>query len=337
MSVTEFSYQSVLVIDVGGTSLKCGFVVDGVPLEYERLFPASLLRNSDPIGNFARIVNDVLSDAGVKPDLLVSTVPGFIDTDGDQVLFAGNLLQLNGHYLASELGAQIGLPVVLERDSVLALSGELIAGAGQGAESALGIYFGTGVGAAFLQGGHPFRGSGWALEIGHMPFKGEGHKLDGLRADCLETYVSGRVLQLIADRHRTPIAKVFSMASQVPALGRDIDQFIKDQALAIGTAVALFSPGTIIVGGGVCAIEAFPRQRLAQLVAANAPFAETGRPMDLRWAELGWQAVLHGALQVAREHLRDRDRGAVADGSRPARLVADQSHDAVAVAQGRKP
>ncbi len=74
----------------------------------------------------------------------------------------------------------------------------------------------------------------------------------------------------------------------------------------IGTAVALFSPATVVLGGGVCAIDAFPRRQLEGLVALRAPFAETGRPMDLRWARLGWRAVLYGGLKAADDYAAAR-------------------------------
>ncbi|MBZ9990207.1 ROK family protein [Mesorhizobium sp. BH1-1-5] len=304
--MTRASIRSILVVDVGGTSVKCGMVVDRVPQAGERLFPSSLLRNADPVGSFAKLVKEFCAEAGLTPDLMVSTVPGFIDTDGDRVLFAGNVPELNGHHLASELGALLGFPVIIERDSVLVLAGEVIAGAAKGADSVLGLFFGTGVGGAFLQGGEAFRGGGWALEIGHMPFGNEGRTLEGLRTDCLETYVSGRALEVIAARHGVPVTEIFVQSRRIPELRADVDRFVRDQALAIGTAVALFSPATIVLGGGVCAIDAFPRRQLEELVALRAPFAETGRPMDLRWAGLGWRAVLYGGLKAADDYAAAR-------------------------------
>lgn len=50
----------------------------------------------------------------------------------------------------------------------------------------------------------------------------------------------------------------------------------------------------------------YPRELLTRLVAEHAPIAETGRSMDLRWAELGWASVLHGAPRVVAEQLARR-------------------------------
>ena len=294
----------ILVIDIGGTSVKFGYSLKGVPHDYTRRFETAELRAGDPIERLATMIRTVIAEARITPALVVSTVPGFLDSDEDRVLFAGNILQLNGRRLASELMAKIGIPVILERDSVLALIGETTAGVGQGARTALGIFFGTGVGAAFVEDGRPFRGAGWALEIGHMPFKGEGRQLDGMRKDALEGYVSGRVLQLIAERHSVPIDAVFSAGADLPALAQELDTFVRDQAFVIGTAIALFSPELTILGGGLVDMAGFPKSRLAELVAANAPIAETGRPVALCWAGLGWRSALFGAPKAAAEHLK---------------------------------
>ncbi|MEY4749624.1 MAG: hypothetical protein RIQ60_1838 [Pseudomonadota bacterium] len=302
--------RTLLVIDVGGTSVKFAASVDARPQDYVRQFSSVALREADPVQALASMTRQVLAESGLQPEVIVSTVPGFLDVDEDRVLFAGNILALNGRRLASELCALVGLPVVLERDAVLALIGETVAGAARGARRALGLFFGTGVGAAYVEDGRPFRGAGWALEIGHMPFKGAGRQLEGMRKDVLEAYVSGRALQMMADRHGVAIERVFVERDSRPALDRDLDEFVRDQAFAIGTAVTLFSPEVTLLGGGLCEMAGFPRQRLAELVQANAPYAETGRPMQLRWAELGWRSALHGAPLAVQAH-RQRQAAAV--------------------------
>lgn len=296
--------NTLLVIDIGGTNVKFGYTLAGEPHGDHRLFQTDALRAGDPVEALAAMVRTVIDEAGLAPDLVVSTVPGFLDTDEDRVLYAGNILSLNGRRLATELSARIGRPVVLERDAVLALIGETTAGVGQGVRTALGLFFGTGVGAAFIEDGRPFRGAGWALEVGLMPFKGEGRQLPGMRKDALEGYVSGRALQHLAQQHGVPIESVFLARQDIAALDRALDVFVRDQAFVIGTAIALLSPEVTILGGGLCDMAGFPRARLEALVAANAPFAETGRAMDLRWARLGWKSALYGAPRAAAEHLR---------------------------------
>ena len=293
--------NNILVVDIGGTSIKFGFSLDGIPYSEVRLFSSGELRRQDPVVGLAAMTRTFLAETKLVPNTIVSTVPGFVDTDGDRVIFAANLPELNNLRLASEWASVMGIPVVLERDAVLSLIGEHLAGAARGADTVLGLFFGTGVGAAFLEHGRPFRGAGWALEVGHMPFKGQRAKVDTSRSECLEVYVSGRVLQTIANLHHTPIESLFAMRSHNQALAQDLDVFVHDQASAVAVAVAMFSPQVLLIGGGVCEMSGFPREQLAGLIETSFPFAHTGRAMDLRWATLGWRSVLHGAPHAVKE------------------------------------
>ena len=290
--------KNLLVVDIGGTHIKFLAIQDGQQRELQTHVPTSVLRSADPVGSLAALIGQARTDLQATPDAVVSTVPGFVHPDLDLIQHAGNVPELNGHRLASELSARLGCEVRLERDSVLLLQGEWRAGAGRGARNLLGLFFGTGVGAAFLQDGVPFRGAGYALEIGSMPFRGyraHGLPLAGLRSNCLETHVSGRVLAEIARSHAVPIAEVFQRAAGNAALARDVDGFLGDMAMTAAMAVWLFSPDTTVIGGGICAMAGFPRSAFARAFDRIAPGIEIGGQHRLAWAELGWQAVAAGA------------------------------------------
>lgn len=294
--------EAILVVDIGGTGVKIGHTEGGHPAPFGKVFPTQRLRDTDPIDGLAAMIGEAVAEVRIRPASIVATVPGFIDLDFDHVLSAANIPRLNGRALASELGERIGCPVFLERDAILLLSGEVMAGGARGAEDVLGLFFGTGVGAAYLQNGQPFRGGGWALEIGLMPFRGDGRVLPGLPADCLEAYCSGRVLQEIAARHGCAIGEVFAAGGADPALAEELATFLRWQAFAVGCASAMTSAPTILLGGGILEMANFPRERLARLVAEHTLTARIGRATDLRWAELGWTATLRGAPRVVAEH-----------------------------------
>lgn len=298
----SLSDEPVLVIDIGGTNIKFGYSLAGQPLAFRRLFSTDELKVRDPVKALTGMVEAVVAETGVRPQTIVAAVPGFIDTDDDHVLYAANIMGLNGRRLGTELGQLVGCTVLLERDAVLALTGEVLAGAAQDEDHVLGIFFGTGIGAAFIDGGKPFRGAGWALEIGLMPFCGEGRVLEGMRTDCLEAYASGRALQGIAERHGVAIDGIFRAAEANVALADELAVFVRCQAFAVGMAVAMVSPATIVLGGGVLDMDGFPKEKLRELIVNHSPVAETGRPIDLRWCSHGWLAVLHGAPAVVAEH-----------------------------------
>jgi len=292
--------NTFLVIDIGGTHIKFGVMEHGTPRVLGRHVPARSLCSDDPVMKLARHALDACQQLRLERgriDAIVVTVPGFLDTDRDYIHFCDNVPQLNGHRLASELSAYLQIPVYLERDVILLLQGEWCAGAGKNAHHLLGVFFGTGVGAAFLEHGRPFRGSGFALEIGHIPFRGAGHSLarPGFMPLSLENHISGRALEAIAARHGTEISRVFAVSSGQPVLAQEIDEFIRGMAMVTAIAVTLFSPERVVIGGGICHMEGFPDDFFMREVAAMVPMAHIGVTLDLHRDELGWQAVLHGA------------------------------------------
>ena len=296
----------LLVADIGGTSVKIGFVKEGIPQEYVRIFATESLRTTQPIANLAQMIFTSIDEATLQPDAILSTVPGFLDRTSRSVLLAANIPELNGRDLVDELARETGTPVILERDAVLALAGEYAAGACKNAGSVLGLFFGTGVGAAYLENGRAFRGSGWALEIGHMPYNGNRRWLGDERTDCLEAYVSGKALECIAQEHGVAISAVFSAARHNPALDKDVADFVRNQANATATAIAILSPETVLLGGGICHMLDFPREELVLAIERSFPFEQIGQALDVRWATLGWRSVLYGAalLQEVRSGQR---------------------------------
>jgi predicted NBD/HSP70 family sugar kinase len=294
--------STLLVADIGGTTVKIGFVKDGIPQTFVQRFPTEDLQNGQPVGSLAKMIRIASDEAKMEPDTIVSTVPGFLDKTAKRVLLAGNIPQLNGCALMDELIRETGIPVILERDAVLALMGEYTAGACRNTDSVLGLFFGTGVGAAYLEDGHAFRGSGWALEIGHMPYTGSRRWVGADRTECLEAYVSGKALEHMAQEHKVAISDVFTSARSNPALAEHVADFVRNQAYAVGSAIAILSPETILLGGGICEMIDFPRHELVVAIEQIFPFEQIGQPIDIRWATLGWQSVLHGAplVQAAR-------------------------------------
>ncbi|NBB09830.1 ROK family protein [Pseudomonas sp. SLFW] len=295
--------SNILVIDMGGTHIKFGCVREGRVQRFQHQVPTRCVRNSDPVESLAVLTRQFIAESGLTPDIVVSTVPGFLGADGDRLLNVANIPEMNGVHLRSELSALLQIPVILERDANLALIGESVAGAAMGTSNALAIFFGTGIGASLLMDGKPYRGSGWALEIGHVPVFGEKiEALSPLKHPSIEDYASGRALQAIAQRYRVPVEALFETDSEPTQLTLALDNFIRHQALVVSAAMATLSPETVILGGGVLSIAGYPKDRLKQLIAANAPCTKTGAALDLRWAVLGWSSVLHAAPAIVRAH-----------------------------------
>ncbi|MFN3169799.1 MAG: ROK family protein [Hyphomicrobiales bacterium] len=291
--------DAILVADVGGTSMKLGAVVNGAPATFSQRVSSRELRCSDPLGALENIFKTFAKDNALAFDAVVMTVPGFVDRDFDRVLYAANLPELNGVSLASGLSQRLGVPVTLERDAVLLLQGERTCGVAQGTNSVLGIFFGTGVGAALIEDGRVFRGAGWALEIGHMPIHGDAEPLDGLKADSLEVYASGRRLNQLATTYGVPVDALFEQEGS-PALSADLATFVRDQAFATASSLLMFCPETLVLGGGVLEMRGYPRDALIEQIRQRATLPPN-RPLDIRFATRGWRAVLDAAQALVAE------------------------------------
>ena len=285
--------STILVADIGGTAMKLGAVVNGQPAPFSQRVASVRLRCVDPLAALQDILQSFAAAHGLTFDAVVMTVPGFIDCDFDHVLHAANIPELNGLPLASGLAQRLGVPVVLERDAVLLLQGERMSGVAKGCDTVLGIFFGTGVGAAFIQGGAVFRGDGWALEIGHMPMRGDAPPMPGLPPDSLEIYASGRRLNQLADLHGVPVESLFEQTGN-DELCAALATFVRDQAFAVAATLLMLCPQTLVLGGGVLDMPGYPREALADHIRARASLPPQ-RNLDIRFASLGWRAVLDAA------------------------------------------
>ncbi|WP_049848303.1 ROK family protein [Trabulsiella odontotermitis] len=285
----------ILVIDIGGTHVKFGYLKQGLPLSFSHIIATLQLRTRDSISCLVNEIKRVISETGITPDVIVVTVPGFLAKDSDLVLHLPNIPEMSGIRLKTELVRRLNIPVTLERDSVLALMGECSHEPTLQERPVLGIFFGTGIGAAMLINGQPFRGDGWALEIGHMPVFNDSSYGDSGRQLNVEDYASGRALVAIAAKYKQPVDDIFAIRHSDTHLSSELDAFIHHQAQVIESAIALLSPAVVILGGGVVSMKNYPTERLESLLTLGNPFAAGHISQEIRWAKHGWKSVLYGA------------------------------------------
>jgi allose kinase len=265
------------------------------------LIPTDRLRVPDPVEAMAQILTDYTLRLGLTPEAAVLGVPVSPDRDLDKVLSSPNIPQLEGLFFASELARRLGYPVYLERDIALLLLGEYQAGAAKGAGSALGVFFGTGVGAAMLLNGKPYRGYSVGLELGHIPIRSEGRVCVCGNTDCLEAYASGHILVELSAQSGIPLGSLFARRRESGFLSRALKRFVHDQAYAVATAINLFDPEVCVIGGGIPRMSEYPRRLFELTVKEHLRRPYPRETVRIAWAELGSRAALYGALEVLRQ------------------------------------
>jgi glucokinase len=306
-------------VDIGGTKVAAGVVDEQgkILARVRRDTPAQ--SPEETLEVIVACIHELATDHMVEAVGLGA--PGFVDQARSTVLFAPNLAWRNAPVRAA-IEQRTRLPVVLENDANAAAWGETLFGAGHGQPFTVTLTIGTGLGGGIVVGGVLLRGAfGIAAEVGHLNLIPDGRPCGCGLKGCWEQYASGRALvreaQERAGRSPEDAAKLLALADgraehitgqQVTQAARDGDPVAVEAFRAVGASLghgmadlaAVLDPRVFILGGGVSAA--------GELVAAPARetfeaclTAHDHRPIaDVRVAELGPDAGLIGAADLAR-------------------------------------
>lgn len=231
-------------------------------------------------------------------------------------------LPLAGHALGELVAERLGLPATMDNDANLAAVAEHRYGAARGAENAVMLTLGTGIGGGLIIGGELYRGSGGAgAELGHVVVDYDGPPCQGgcPNRGCVESLASGTALAregaAAAERHpdsalgrlRAGGAAVDGAAIVAAAHAGDGPalEVFERVGRALGVALASFAnafdPDVIVVGGGVMAAGELLLGPAREEVRARALPPQNAVPVEA--AELGVEAGMIGAATLALEGL----------------------------------
>jgi glucokinase len=215
-----------------------------------------------------------------------------------------------------------GLPAFVDNDANVAALAEHLCGAARGAENAVMLTIGTGIGGGLILGGEIYRGStGAGAELGHMAIQMDGPRCQGScpNRGCVEALASGTALgrEALAAAEANPDSALGELLAQ----GRPVDgkaataaaQDGDETAIGVfelvgsrlGVALAgyanIFEPEAIVIGGGVIAAGDLLLEPARRELAARAlpPMNRT----PVLEAELGEDAGMIGAAAMARIEL----------------------------------
>jgi len=253
-------------------------------------------------------------------------IPATIDRERGVAVSAVNLPihDLPIRDLASE---RIGLPVFVDNDANVAALAEHLYGAARGAEDAVMLTIGTGIGGGLILGGEVYRGAtGAGAELGHTAIEIDGPPCQGNcpGRGCVETLASGTALG--REGRQAAEREPDSALGKMLAEGHEIDgKAVTEAALAgdaaavavfdligtrLGVALAgfanIFEPEVIVIGGGVIAAGDLLLEPARRELGARALPPMSRTPVVA--AELGEDAGMIGAAAMARIEL-EREGG----------------------------
>lgn len=233
--------------------------------------------------------------------------PGPLDHHRGIVHVAPNIPGFTNVRLADELSAALdGVPVFLDRDTVIAAIGEGMAGAAKGERDYVFITVSTGVGGAIVSGGRMIRGAtNTAGELGHWPVALEGPPCGCGSHGCVESFAGGRNLALqygVRDA-----GEVFRAAQAGDERARAL--VARAEAALASLAVGLvngLNPKVIVVGGGIALHQAEHAIEPMRRAIRERAFAVPAAVVSVVPAALGRDVGMLGAVLAARERAAGR-------------------------------
>jgi glucokinase len=312
-------------VDLGGTKMLVGVLDADSNVAWESR-EASTGQTEDQLLDL--LVREVAEARDAQPGVAAVGlgIPATIDHDRGVAISAVNL-PIDNLPIRELVEARTDLPIFVDNDANVAALAEHLYGAARGADNAVMLTIGTGIGGGLILGGEIYRGAtGAGAELGHVVIAMDGLPCQGNCPGhgCVETYASGTALarEGRAAAERLPDSALGALLAE----GKAVDgKAVTEAALAgdeaaigvfdlvggrLGVALTsfanIFEPEVFVIGGGVIAAGDLlldpARRELRE--RALPPMKE----IPVVAAELGPDAGMIGAAALARVEL-ERGQG----------------------------
>nr|WP_302598159.1 ROK family protein [uncultured Cellulosilyticum sp.] len=263
-------------IDLGGTTIKAGLVNEAYEITHELSIPTQNQRQAEEIiKDMAGLCKDLMAAAHINETEVHSVgigCPGLVEVQSGKVLSSSNL-NFENVPVREIFKKYMDFEVYIENDANCAALGEVMAGVAKGAQSALMITFGTGVGGGIVLDGKIYRGAFCgAGEIGHQVINFHETESCGCgRKGCYEQYASATALV----RYAKEAAKenpqslmleyaenkaieningkvIFEAAHNGDAVALEVlDGYYKLIAHGAANLINILEPEMLVLGGGI--------------------------------------------------------------------------------------
>lgn len=256
--------KRIIGIDIGGTHFRIGAVsADGTVSDFRKLPVRQVFRSDAPLKDLTEYLSAYCGE--VDAQAVSIGFPATLDAARQTVIQAPNVAFMENLPVVRVLTEALQIPVFIERDVTMALCYDCQRYRIPNERIVCGFYFGTGIGNAISINGHPLIGkNGTAGELGHIPVDGSEEVCGCGNTGCMESLAGGKYL---AQLRRTvyldtEISELFVQHGDEPLLR----QFVDRMAMAVATEINILDPDYILIGGGVPAMNGFPKDRLLERI-----------------------------------------------------------------------
>jgi len=320
------SQAEAIGVDLGGTKMLLG-VLDGDSKTVWESRERSAGEGEEELVEL--LVREISEARTMRPaiEAVGMGIPATIDHEQGLAVAAVNL-PIESLPIRDLVVERTGLPTFVDNDANVAALAEHLFGAARGAQNAVMLTIGTGIGGGLILGGEIYRGStGAGAELGHVAIQLDGPACQGNCPGhgCVETLASGTALG--REGRAAAESDPDSALGKLLARGGEIDGKAVTVAAQEGDATAIgvfdligsrlgvalagfantFEPEVIVIGGGVIAAG-----ELLLAPARRELEARALRPMNrtpVVPATLGEDAGMIGAAAMARIELEAEREG----------------------------
>ena len=301
--------ESYLCLDIGGSKYVVGVIRRDGTIVHKRGGKWPCLTADQVMKTLIDESRLVLQECGEQPIAIGATIPGLTDAERGlwvEASFSG----IRNLPICQLLSDAFGLPAYCENDGSAYALAEMVFGCCKDVQDFLFMNVSNGIGGAIVAGGRLLRGAtGSAGEFGHCHIVDGGRVCKCGQQGCLEAYAAGPAIarnyieaggepadaKLIAQRAREgcPHAKaVYHKEGEY--LGR-----------VLATAINLFNPRRVVIGGGVALAFDLFEESLRNTVSEQI-YTSANPHVDICATPLGYDAGLCSGAAIAisqREHL----------------------------------
>lgn len=312
------SPEFMIGIDLGGTKILAAVIdKDGLILSRAKKRTKAEKGEDSVLKRLVSASHEAMDTAGVKPEQVMGIgmgCPGPLNPVKGIIHEAPNLGWKDFH-LKEAMENALGLQTHLFNDVNAGTWGEYKLGAGQGCNSCIGVFVGTGIGGGIVIDGKLHDGASFcAGEVGHICLDPNGPVCGCGARGCMEAFASRTALtrdiwteikrgkkSVISDSVKKSGEQIRSKILRDAYLGGDevvcktIDNSLNYLADGLTSIVHILNPEKIILGGGVVeALGEVYMEKVSQRMKRRA-FKSMMAPLEIVEARLGDDAGILGA------------------------------------------
>ncbi len=314
------SQAEAIGVDLGGTKMLLGVLDGDSKTVWESRERSAGESEAELVELLVREISEAQSQRpGIEA--VGMGIPATIDHEKGLAVAAVNL-PIENLPIRDLVVERTGLPAFVDNDANVAALAEHLFGAARGAQNAVMLTIGTGIGGGLILGGEIYRGStGAGAELGHVAIQLDGPACQGNCPGhgCVETLASGTALgregRAAAESHPdSALGKLLAAGSEIDGKVVTVAAHEGDETAVgvfdligsrLGVALAsfanIFEPEVIVIGGGVIAAGELLLAPARRELEARALRPMNGTPVVA--AELGEDAGMIGAAAMARIEL----------------------------------